>query len=72
MKRIQFELITRLQECAEIATYVALYINGYLQAEKPVEDDTQEAYNKTIDVLGILRRMIDRQKAAAGENQKNE
>ena len=66
MKRIQFELISRLQECAEMATYVALNINGYPQTEKPVEVRTREVYSKTLEVLSILRDMIDDQKSAAG------
>ena len=66
MKRIQFELISMLQECAEMATHVALNINGYPQTEKPVEASTQEVYSKTLEVRSILRDMIDDQKSAAG------
>ena len=66
MKRIQFELISRLQECAEMATYVALNINGYPQTEKPIEHLTQDAYDLTIRLRAKLREMIENQMSTVG------
>lgn len=66
MKRIQFELISRLQELAEMATYVALNINGYPQTEKPVEDLVQDAYKQTTTLRSTLREIIERQKDIVG------
>ena len=66
MKRIHFELISTLQECAEMATYVALNINGFPQTEKPVEDLAQDAYNKIISLRSTLREMIESQKSTVG------
>ena len=66
MKRIQFELISRLQECAEMATYVALNINGYPQTEKPIEQLVQDAYKQTTSLRATLREMVETQKSNVG------
>ena len=66
MKRIQFELISRLQELAEMATYVALNINGYPQTEKPVEDLVNDSYKQTIALRSALREIIEKQKEIVG------
>ena len=66
MKRIQFELISRLQECAEMATYVALNINGYPQTEKPIEQLVQDAYKQTTSLRSTLREMVETQKSIVG------
>ena len=66
MKRIQFELIIRLQECAEMATYVALNINGYPQTEKPIEDSVRDIYNQTNALMAALQKIIEKQMETVG------
>lgn len=66
MRRIQFELISRLQELAEMATYVALNINGFPQTEKPVEDLVNDAYKHTTELRSMLREIIETQKEIVG------
>ena len=66
MKRIQFELISRLQECAEMATYVALNVNGYPQTEKPIEQLVQDALSRANSLRATLREMIETQRSTVG------
>ena len=66
MKRIQFELITGLQECAEMATYVALNINGYPQTEKPIEQLVRDAYSQTMSLRAKIREIIETQMSTVG------
>lgn len=66
MKRIQFELISRLQECAEMATYVALNINGYPQTEKPIEQLVQDALSRANSLRATLREMVETQRSTVG------